>query len=94
MTTMFVRHKVDNYENWKRVYDEIAPVRKANGVTAASVHRDAKDPNFIMVTHQFNDMNSATQFANSEDLKSAMHKAGIHGQPEFWIGEDLENTPY
>lgn len=94
MTTMFVRHKVSDYGNWKRVYDEFASVRKEKGVTGASVHRDANDPNTIIVTHQFNDMNAATGFANSEELKSAMANAGVSGPPEIWFGEDIEQTPY
>ncbi len=94
MVTMFVRHKVNDYANWKRAYDEFASVRKGKGVTAASVHRDAKDPNTIIVTHRFKDMNAATAFANSEDLKSAMMKAGVSGPPEFWFAEDIEHTPF
>lgn len=94
MATMFVRHKVNDYADWKRVYDEFAPVRKAKGVKAASVHRDANDPNTIIVTHQFKDMNAATAFVNSEDLKSAMMKAGVSAPPEFWFGEDIEHTPF
>ncbi|MDZ7291747.1 MAG: antibiotic biosynthesis monooxygenase [candidate division KSB1 bacterium] len=94
MATMFVRHKVNDYANWKRAYDEFAPVRKAKGVTAASVHRDANDPNTIIVTHQFRDIGIARAFVNSEDLKSAMMKAGVSGPPEFWFGEDLEHTPF
>jgi quinol monooxygenase YgiN len=92
--TMFVRHKVGDYTNWKRVYDGLAPVRKQKGVTAASVHRDAKDPNTILVMHQFKDMKAATGFANSEELKSAMARAGVNGPPEFWFGEDIEHSPY
>ena len=94
MATMFARHKVSDYSNWKRVYDEFASVRKENGVTAASVHRDTNDPDIIIITHQFKDMISATEFANSEDLKSAMANAGVSGSPEIWFGEDIEQTPY
>ena len=94
MVTMFVRHKVNDYANWKRVFDEFASVRKEKGVTAASVHRDANDPNTIIVTHRFKDMNAATAFVNSDDLKSAMMKAGVSGPPEFWFGEDIEHTPF
>jgi quinol monooxygenase YgiN len=90
MVTMFVRHKVDNYDNWKRVYDETAQFQKKMGVTAASVHRDAKDSNTIIVVHKFKDMKSATAFVNSEDLKSAMTKAGVSGSPDIWFGEDIE----
>jgi quinol monooxygenase YgiN len=94
MATMFARHKVSDYGNWKRVYDEFASVRKENGVTGASVHRDASDPNIIIVTHQFNDVNTAMAFANSEELKSAMANAGVAGPPEIWFSEDIERTPY
>ena len=93
-TTMFARHTVKDYGNWKRVYDELASIRKANGVTGAGVYRDASDPNAITVTHQFKDMNTATAFANSEDLKSAMANAGVAGPPEIWFTEDIEQTPY
>jgi quinol monooxygenase YgiN len=91
---MFVRHKVSDYGNWKRVYDEFASVRKENGVTRASVHRDANDADAIIVTHQFKDINTARAFADSEELKSAMANAGVSGPPEMWFGEDIEQTPY
>lgn len=93
-TTMFVKHKVEDYGNWKRVYDEFASVRKGKGVTAASVHRDANNPDTVIVTHQFKDMNAATEFVNSEELKSAMGNAGVNGPPEFWFGDDIEQTSY
>jgi quinol monooxygenase YgiN len=91
---MFVRHKVNNYENWKRVYDDFASVRQAKGVTSAGVYRDASDPNSITVTHQFKDMNAATAFASSEDLKAAMMKAGVAGPPDIWFTEDIEQTSF
>jgi quinol monooxygenase YgiN len=94
MATMFVRHQVNDYANWKRVYDGIASVRKEKGVTGASVYRDANDPNTIVVTHQFKDLNAAMAFAHSEDLKSAMAKAGVNGAPEFWFTEDIEHTSF
>ena len=94
MATMFVRHKVDDYGKWKRAYDDFASVRKAKGVTGASVHRDANDPDVVIVTHQFEDVNAATSFVDSEELKSAMARAGVAGPPEIWFAEDIEQTPY
>lgn len=94
MTTMFAKHQVENYNNWKKVYDEIAPFRKQSGITAASVHHDSSDPNTVIITHQFRDINAAKKFADSPNLKSAMKKAGVSSEPEFWFTEDLEETPY
>ncbi|MFQ5855115.1 MAG: putative quinol monooxygenase [Anaerolineae bacterium] len=94
MATMFVRHKVSDYDNWKRAYDEFASVRREKGVTGASVYRDATDASTIIVTHRFKDLSAARAFANSEELKAAMTKAGVAGPPEIWFGEDVEETPY
>jgi quinol monooxygenase YgiN len=94
MATLFVRHKVDDYGKWKRGYDEFASLRKENGVTGSSVHRDANDPDLIIVTNQFKDVNAAKAFAGSEQLKSAMAELGVSGPPEIWLAEDIEQTPY
>ena len=94
MVTMFVRHKVSDYANWKRVYDEFASTRKEKDVTAASVHRDPNESDRIIIMHQFKDMNAAAAFAHSEELKSSMEKAGVIGKPEIWFGEDIEHTPF
>lgn len=93
-TTMFAKHKVNDYKNWKRAYDGFTSIRKENGVTGASVHRDASDPNTVIVTHQFKNMDTAMAFVNSEKLKTAMMEAGVAGPPEFWFGEDIEETAF
>ena len=93
-TTMFVKHKVSDYGKWKRVYDGLASVRDKMGVKSASVHRDANDQNTIIVMHHFGDMKAATAFTNSEDLKTAMMSGGVIGHPEFWFGEDVEQTAH
>ena len=92
--TMFVKHTVSDYRTWKPGYDGLASLRKQKGVTASSVHRDANDPKTIIVMHQFKDLTAATGFASSEELKSAMAKAGVTGPPEIWFSEDIEHTSY
>lgn len=91
---MFVKHNVQNYENWKREYDEFTSVRKEKGVKGASVHRLADDSKTLFITHQFKDIDSARAFADSEELKSAMMKAGVSGPPEIWFTEDIEHTKF
>ena len=88
MTTLFVRHKVTDYANWKRAYDAFDATRKEFGVTGDSVYRDADDSNSVIVTHTFKNINAAKAFASSEDLKSVMKQAGVAGPPEIWFGEN------
>jgi len=90
--TMFVRHEVNDYDHWKSVYDSIADFRSDMGVTGASVHRDAQEPNIVVITHRFGSMDEAMAFANNEQLKAGMQEAGVAGPPEFWFAEDVEYT--
>lgn len=92
MVTVLVRHRVGAYESWKKVYDQHAGMREAMGTLASSVYRDTADPEVVVVAQRFPNMQTASHFASSEDLKVAMGKAGVVGHPEIWFLEDVEHT--
>lgn len=94
MVTLFVKHPVEDFSNWKVVYDGFGPTRRTMGVTGASVHQDPQNPNMVTVTHQFATMDAAQTFANSSELKNAMMNAGVVGRPDVWITTDVERTAY
>ena len=85
MTTMFVRHKVSNYETWRKTYDNFALVQKAKGVTGQAVYQATDDPNDITVTHDFVSVATAQDFVNSDELKKAMQGGGVIGTPTIWF---------
>jgi len=81
MTTMFVRHKVSNYETWRKAYDDFASVQKAKGVTGQAVYQATDDPNDITATHDFVSVAAAQEFVNGDELKMAMQGGGVVGAP-------------
>ena len=85
MATMFIRHTVSDYKAWRKVYDEVAPVRKTGGVTAQAVYQSADNPNEITVTHDFGSVEAAQAFVKSDELKKAMQRAGVVGAPTIWF---------
>jgi hypothetical protein len=85
MATMFVRHTVSNYKTWRKAYDDFAPIQKAKGVTAQAVYQAADNPNDITVIHEFATVEVAQAFLKSEELKTAMQKAGVVGAPTIWF---------
>ncbi len=87
MTTLFARHSVSNYDEWRKVYDGFAPVLKMWGVSAEAVYRGTDNPNDITVMHEFPTMDAAVAFAYSEDLKKAMQSAGVVGEPTIWFAD-------
>jgi quinol monooxygenase YgiN len=82
---LFVRHEVNDYEAWRKAYNDFGKTRRNLGVTAQSVYRSADSPNDVTVTHDFKSLEQAKAFIASPDLKAAMDKAGVKGTPQIWI---------
>jgi hypothetical protein len=89
MATMFVRHEVTDYAAWKQIYDDFKPTQKRLGVTADVVYRAADNQNDITVTHEFATLDAARKFAASDELHSAMSKAGVVAAPSIWFASRL-----
>jgi quinol monooxygenase YgiN len=89
MTTLFAKHEVKDYAAWRRVYDDFDAKRRKMGVISDSVYRSEDDPNNITVTHDFSDLAAAKAFADSQELRDTMHKAGVTGAPEIWFAKDV-----
>lgn len=85
MVTLFVRHPVADYVEWRRVYDSIGATQKAGGVLAESVYQSVDDPNDVTVTHDFETIEAARAFVSSPELKAGMKKAGVSGTPTIWF---------
>lgn len=85
MTRMFVRHRVNDYAAWRKVYDEFTPTRVRMGVKDHAVYQAADDANAITVWHDFDTLEAARAFANSDELREAMGRAGVAGEPDIWF---------
>jgi hypothetical protein len=92
MASLYIRHRVADYERWKRRYDDADWLRKKHGILFAAVARDPADPNVVMALHRFKNMKGAKEF--SEEVRSIMREAGVQDTPEFWFGDDVEQTTY
>ena len=85
MTTLFVRHQVNDYATWRAAYDRFEATRARLGVEAASVYQAADDPRDLTVTHEFATLDAAQAFSASSELREAMHAAGVQGAPTVWF---------
>jgi hypothetical protein len=80
-----VRHPVNDYATWRKVYDEVQPLRDKHGVKADEVYQSPADPNDVTVLHWFPSASAAEAFASDPGLKDAMGKAGVSGAPRIEI---------
>ena len=82
MATLLVHHKVQNYTEWRKVFDEHDKVRREYGSTRFQVLKSASDPNDLTVIMDYPSVEKAKAFAASDSLKEAMKRAGVISQPE------------
>lgn len=87
MTTIMIRHKVNDVDAWKRGYDAADAIRREHNVVRESAHQDVSASDTVMAVHQFETLEDARSFL--EAIAPAMKEAGVVGQPEVWIGHDL-----
>jgi hypothetical protein len=76
-----IHHKVQDYTKWRSVYDAHETSRRSAGITNGRVFRNAEDPNDVVVLQDVAYVAQARTWVASEDLKSAMQKAGVIGSP-------------
>jgi hypothetical protein len=85
MVRLFIRHSVDDYEAWRKVYDEFDAQRRPMGVTDDAVFQAIDNPNEVTLWHDFSSAEAARAFTSSEELKGAMQRAGVQGEPQVWF---------
>jgi hypothetical protein len=88
MLAMLIRHTVVDYRVWKPVFDEDGVTRRANGCGREHVFRSADDPNELVLLLEWDDLERARLYADSDDLHLALMRSGVVGQPDIWFLED------
>jgi quinol monooxygenase YgiN len=76
-TIALVRHRVTDFDAWKTVYDNFAPIQAEHGVRAHQVLRSLENRNELTIAHTFDSIDAAKTFFAMPELKTAMIEAGV-----------------
>jgi hypothetical protein len=90
--TLIVRHTVADYASWRKVYDEVEPLRVKHGYTAQRVMHVPGHPNEVAGTHDFPTVAQAEAFANDPELTAAMERSGVTGTPRIEVFKDISSS--
>ena len=90
MPSLLIRHHVADYAAWKAVFDEQVLARRANGSQGGRLFHSSSDPNEILLLLEWDDLERARLFANSDDLREAMARSGVTDQPDIWFLVDVD----
>jgi len=88
MVHVLVRHKVADYPRWKEVFDAHLNTRKRAGEMGCHLFHDMADPRNLVLLMDWQTVEEARKFIDSEDLRSTMQTAGVQGSPEVQYLED------
>jgi heme-degrading monooxygenase HmoA len=62
MTTLQIRNRVRDFDQWKAAFDQFDRFRRDNGVRAYRVCRDREDPGQVEIVLEFDDLEAAAAF--------------------------------
>lgn len=80
-----VSHEVDNYEHWRKVFDEDEPIREKANLELRAISTNADNPNMVNILFATDDIEKAKEVINSEELKKRMTEAGVRSEPVFAV---------
>jgi hypothetical protein len=91
MPYLLVRHKVEDYERWKPIFDhDHGASRARSGSKGGRILRNADAPNELVILLKWESLENARRFANADDSREAMQRAGVADEPDVYFLEEVE----
>ena len=69
--------EVEDFDHWKRVWEESASAQEAGGIRGYQVHFHPTDTQRIVVLREFGDLEQARAYLTSEARKQRMQAARV-----------------
>lgn len=92
MPSLLIRHRVADIAAWNTVFAEQEIVRRANGSLGGRLMCATADPHDLLILLEWDDLERARLFLDSDDLREAIRRGGVIGEPEVWFLEDVATT--
>lgn len=91
MKYVLIIHEVENYESWKKIFDNAAAIRAEAGERKYQVLKYKDNPNKIVHFSSWTSLEDAKRFFESPELVKIRLEAGVKC-PEFIYLEELESA--
>lgn len=91
MTHLLIRHKVHDFDRWKKHFDAHAAERTKHGCLGGTLYRTISDPNDVAIVFAWTDAKGAREFVESAGLRQAMREAGVINPPELRFLDAVED---
>jgi hypothetical protein len=82
---LMVKHKVKDWDSWKKTFDDNKQARVDAGLTDRVVAHTVGDDHRVTLVFAVADVGKAKAFIKSKELKDKMNAAGVDGPPTFFF---------
>ncbi|PZS34641.1 MAG: hypothetical protein DLM58_05340 [Pseudonocardiales bacterium] len=92
MTTLRIEHAINDYDVWKKAFDNLAPARANAGVRGSTIRLPADDPLYLTLDLEFDNADAARAFAAFLEQKvwsSPASSPALAGAPRARILESM-----
>jgi steroid delta-isomerase-like uncharacterized protein len=79
-----IQYGVNNYSNWKTLFDSLFEARKENGCKTEFLFHTNNNPNELTLLFEWDNLDNARRFIESQDLNERSKKASIEGKPRVF----------
>jgi heme-degrading monooxygenase HmoA len=93
MAHVVVWHQVEDFDHWRRKFDEHGEARGAAGSKGGTVYRSSDNSQEVVVVLEWDKEDNARAFFASQNLEQVMADAGVTGQPMVAFLDDGEAVP-
>jgi quinol monooxygenase YgiN len=90
MQYVLIIHEVEDYESWKKVFDNASDIRREAGERSYQVLKYESDPNKVVHFSSWTSIDDAKGFFESPKLIRIRAEAGVKA-PDFIYLEQLES---
>ncbi len=88
-----VSHEVEDYDQWRKVFDADQPIRAKANLELRAISTDADNPLMVNILFATDDLDRAKEVINSDELKKRMKEAGVRSEPVFAVFRVPEVPP-
>ena len=76
MVYIIAKLKLKSFDKWKPVFNERSSIRRESGSKEARLFRNSNDPNEAMILFEWDNMENAAKYLESEALEETLKKVG------------------
>ncbi|MFC1564355.1 hypothetical protein ACFL6G_05425 [candidate division KSB1 bacterium] len=84
---ILIKHRVEDFDKWFKLFLEDESNRKANGVNHHNLFQLSGDENDVIVHLMLDDPEKFKSFMESKDLEGIMEKAGVLEKPVIYFNK-------